>query len=94
MTEIDTTQVGVAASEMMEKLGEDYPEGSRVRDVMVIVSIEVPDPSHEPNERMGETGDVEVIDWWCTNERRIVQVGLLTTATNLFSGEWTKGDEE
>lgn len=87
MAEIDTTKVGVAAASLMEKLAADYPDGASVTEVMVIVEMRVPD-EEEPGEYYSP------IDWWCSNERRTVQVGMLSLAEKLFNGEWTREEDD
>jgi hypothetical protein len=84
MGDIDTTKIGTAAASLMEKLAEEYPDGSVVRDVMVLVEVQMPDEDGQIDELHGTS----VVDWWCSEARRIYQAGLLHIGTEVVLAGW------
>lgn len=72
--QIDTTVVGIEAAKLMEDLIEDdLPEGSKIEEVGLVVSVRRP----------GFDGDEESVYFRCTSDRRLVQVGLFSVARGL-----------
>lgn len=84
MGDIDTTEIGVSAAKLMEKLAEDFPDGSTVRTVFCLVEVEMPVEADEDD----DYPFTSVLDWWCSEPRRIVQAGMLGLASDLIKSTW------
>lgn len=75
----DGQQIGIAAARMMQKIEDDYPEGVKVLDAMVLVEIEVPLPLLE-GESEDDRDHVEIHDYYSTSQRRSTQLGQVELA--------------
>lgn len=69
-------QIGIAAARMMEKLEEDYPDGIKIHNAMVLVEVEVPLPL-EAGETEDDREHVEVFDFYSTSGYRATQLGIV-----------------
>lgn len=68
---MDTQKVGLAAARLMEVLERDYPD-AELKDVFI--AAEVHSPSEEEDRVMVE------VPFYCTNDSRIYQSGLVDWA--------------
>lgn len=83
----NASAVGIAAARMMEKIEEVYPDESRVTEVMVLVEVATP-INVEPDEGDPESGPQHsVTDYFCSDHRRVVQLGMLDDARMIIMEE-------
>lgn len=75
MSELDTTPIGLAAASMMELLEREYPE-AELKEALIVVEIHIKDE---------DTGEALIVrtPYYCTNESRVYQGGLLDYALDV-----------
>lgn len=84
---VDGTKMGEAAASLMEKL-DGYPEGSELREVLILAEVEVPSEPEADEETFTS------FDYWCTSKRAIIRAGMAEMAREYFVAVEQPGDSE
>lgn len=81
---LDTTALGSATADLMQKIEDVYGDDAEILDAIVIAEVSFKD----------EGDDCTAVEYWCTSPRSVIQAGLLSICHEAEASPSVDDDDE